>query len=759
MNADTPANGSTPPNPDAVTPDAGWLMRNGPYLVLFLALIAFLRYKGFDLLDMWNIVKAALGLGLVIFIHELGHFAVAKWCDVHVETFSIGFGPPLPGCCFRWGETTYMIALIPLGGYVKMVGEGADNDESDSDPRSFKNKSVYQRMAIISAGVVMNVLLAFACFVFVFMTRGAEQMPGVIDLVDNGAPAWVKGARSGDVIHCIGSADNDPSFNELQPVIMLSKEGEKLPFYFSPPGTPPEQWTRTEVTPRLTGDDLRPMLGFGPPRQLELMPERARRGRDLPVLYGSAAAAAEPGFEFGDRIVATTDPDHPDQVTELPRDPRDPSGKRYDYFKFGRRMKRLEGKPVVVRVLRGADESGTGGKEVDLKVPPAFRYTFGMRMRMGKITGIRDHSPAAEAGVQEGDIIEAVEVAAGGKTVRFVSARSKNAPDERTEERDLNPERLPFDLEQWATKNPGERMVTLKVLRTNPLPPAGNPDDHKELRRQTIQVRWDDSWRFDKEVPLGQSSPLAVPELGLAYRIETTVEDVQPNSPAYRAGVHPGDVVKEIRSYSHSKKTDAPEAESWVTLKPYQWANVHFLLSLIDAPKIDLIVERDKATQELHVELERDKTWPQVDRGIPLMPDMRLQRAQSYLQAVRMGLDKTSDFILQIYGNIRGFATGRLSPKLLAGLPTIAAAAYSIAGTNIYEFIAFLGIISVNLAVLNFLPIPLLDGGHMVFLIYEKLRGRPASETVRVAATYLGLALLACLLIFVTFQDLKRLFF
>src|SRR5213596_3310574 len=117
-----------------------------------LAVVAFVFIK----LDPVTVALVALGLGLVIFIHELGHFLAAKWCDVHVETFSIGFGPPLPGCSYTWGETTYMIALIPLGGYVKMVGEGGDTEENEDDPRSFKNKTVYQRMLIISAGVIMN---------------------------------------------------------------------------------------------------------------------------------------------------------------------------------------------------------------------------------------------------------------------------------------------------------------------------------------------------------------------------------------------------------------------------------------------------------------------------------------------------------------------------------------------------------------------------------------------------------------------------
>src|SRR5262245_27688139 len=147
----------------------------------------------------------ALGLGLVILVHELGHFLVAKWCDVHVETFSIGFGPALPGCQYKKGETTYMIALFPLGGYVKMLGEGAEEEDGGGDdPSSYKNKSVPQRMGIISAGVVMIVILGCLAFIFVNMAHGDEQPVAVIGAVDSGSPAWVQGAQSGDGILLIG---------------------------------------------------------------------------------------------------------------------------------------------------------------------------------------------------------------------------------------------------------------------------------------------------------------------------------------------------------------------------------------------------------------------------------------------------------------------------------------------------------------------------------------------------------------------------
>src|SRR6185503_3668902 len=162
------------PQPAAEGPDSEpeqeltfgqWCVRNGPILAILILLFGFLWTK-FDYEGLWALTKAALGLGFVIFIHELGHFLVAKWCDVHVTVFSIGFGPAIPGCWWKWGETTYKLALFPLGGYVQMVGQ-VDGDESsdgsEDDPRSYRNKTVFQRMAIISAGVVMNAILAVVC--------------------------------------------------------------------------------------------------------------------------------------------------------------------------------------------------------------------------------------------------------------------------------------------------------------------------------------------------------------------------------------------------------------------------------------------------------------------------------------------------------------------------------------------------------------------------------------------------------------------
>jgi len=159
---------------------------NQAVLIALLAVAVFVLFRKFGLDGMISIALVAVGLGFVIFIHELGHFAVAKWCDVYVETFSIGFGPAIPGCSFKKGETLYKIAWFPLGGYVKMLGEGTESEEEDDNPRSFKNKSVWQRMAIISAGVIMNVLLGFVCFIFVYETHGVERQLYGVGLVGVG---------------------------------------------------------------------------------------------------------------------------------------------------------------------------------------------------------------------------------------------------------------------------------------------------------------------------------------------------------------------------------------------------------------------------------------------------------------------------------------------------------------------------------------------------------------------------------------------
>src|SRR6187551_386289 len=110
--------------------------------------------------SMKGTLGVVIGVGLLIFIHELGHFLAAKWAGVKVEVFSLGFGRRLVG--FERGGTDYRISALPLGGYVRMLGQADDEPDQapTTDAGDFRNKSVGARMVILSGGVVMNLIVA-----------------------------------------------------------------------------------------------------------------------------------------------------------------------------------------------------------------------------------------------------------------------------------------------------------------------------------------------------------------------------------------------------------------------------------------------------------------------------------------------------------------------------------------------------------------------------------------------------------------------
>ncbi len=143
-----------------------------------------------------TILSAIVVLGLLIFIHELGHFLAAKKTGVGVLKFSLGFGPKIFG--FKRGETEYLLSAIPLGGYVKMIGEDSKDEELAPD-KSFSQKSVKTRALIISAGPAANFLLAIIIFWVVFMV-GVPTLTPLIGEIKEGFPAEEKGLRAGDRI-------------------------------------------------------------------------------------------------------------------------------------------------------------------------------------------------------------------------------------------------------------------------------------------------------------------------------------------------------------------------------------------------------------------------------------------------------------------------------------------------------------------------------------------------------------------------------
>ena len=149
-----------------------------------------------------NVVPLVVLLGLLIFVHELGHFLVAKYFKVRVEVFSLGFGPKL--LKFKRGDTTYALSAIPLGGYVKMFGDDPTATiDSDQQKYSFTHKPVSQRIAVVLAGPIMNFLFAIVIFAVIAVLGEQAYSPKVGD-VDAKTAAYEQGFRSGDDIVSIG---------------------------------------------------------------------------------------------------------------------------------------------------------------------------------------------------------------------------------------------------------------------------------------------------------------------------------------------------------------------------------------------------------------------------------------------------------------------------------------------------------------------------------------------------------------------------
>jgi len=822
------ADPAAPPAPEAAAPPLtpmGWLQQNSPFLAVVAAVVALLYYNfGFD--GVYRACLVAVGLGLVIFVHELGHFLTAKWCNVHVQTFSLGFGPALPGCSYKYGETTYKIGILPLGGYVQMVGEGAEADEDENYPRSYKNKTVLQRMLIISAGVVMNVLLGCVCFIVVYRFHGMPMPPAIVWRVDAGSPAWTAGIPTGARFKEINN-DKNPNFETLKEGVALNSwyTGFVHMVYETLGG----QTHTVDLRPRHDANDSQPVIGVSPPGKLQLLPQKNPDDYARPAFDNSAAAAARvvdlwygdvvvrasdpskegdavtdlrhdvekgtfdaaelcermrrlgdrdlvlyvvrnavramkgapedklvvpaKGFDFDDVIAATTDPDHPDDVLavkELRTKAGGDSHQDFDFFDYQERLKRLEGRPMMMQVLRVAKgpNDATTSSRVNVLAPPAFHVTLGMRMKMGEVSAIRDHSAASDK-IQPGDKIVAARVTAGGATLL-------NLP-----ESELDPVRLPYDLERAA--NRARAGTAVQVVLT-----VKRWDAH-EQKDADVALDWDDGWRFDEELPIGEASAMAVPELGIAYRVESTVVQVEKGSPAEKAGIQPNDRIEEI-SFKKREKNGPGKWDSWEEMKSDrtkpgaaaeysydQWAHYFYVMQSVELPDVRLRVSRAGARlPDMEMTLAPDASWPLEERGVILLSDMTLQKADTFLQAVGMGVDRTWSFIRQMYMGFANILTGRISFVKHARGPLGIAEDTFEAAKDPFQLTLWLGLISVNLAVVNFLPIPILDGGHMVFLLYELVRRRPPSDAVRAVASYVGLAALGLLMLFVIYLDAKR---
>jgi regulator of sigma E protease len=232
-------------------------------------------------------VTMAIVLGVMILIHEWGHYAAAKFFKVRVEVFSIGFGKRLLG--FRRGETDYRISAIPLGGYVKMSGENPMDERSD-DPGEFLNHPRWQRFVIAIAGPFMNIVLAVGLLTVVYMVHyeypAFIDQPGVIAYVKPDSPAVQAGVAVGDRISRIAGIEN-PTWEQIGLKVMLSPN-ESLPLTLNRNG----KIIETTITPKAVSTSEVGSAGWSPDQGIVVADVEA----NMP--------AAKAGIKEGDQIVA-----------------------------------------------------------------------------------------------------------------------------------------------------------------------------------------------------------------------------------------------------------------------------------------------------------------------------------------------------------------------------------------------------------------------------------------------------------------------
>lgn len=721
------------------------------------------------------------GFSLVIFVHELGHFIAAKLCGVRVDKFAVGFGRELFG--FTKGETRYSFNILPLGGFVKMLGqEDFAVDKSGElmvkeNPRSFTNKSVGKRMVIVSSGVVMNLLFAAAAFALVFML-GMPSIPAEIGLLQAGMPAEQAGLRVGDRILKINS-QSIADQTDLQAAVVLSNPDAKLSITYErkdPTGGEAKVET-VEISPEMSSENNVLRIGVGPPMTNE-----------VGSVINAPGLKPEEQIQIGDRVVAV-------------------NGERTDsFYQIQDRLADLKGDwatltiarptgPVdsVVRMRGEADKVPSEQKTIRWRARQSFVSTGGGAEQSGHLLGLVPRQRVRQAlegrrgdlaGVKTGDVI----VRWGGQTSprldEIIQSRRENANREirvtvyREGEGEKTVTITPkgpgmmgrgaaVDGLVWGSQECDQLVVAdiiPKVTDTISTPAAELKDvmprgalitkvndqpvkTWNELSQQFLKLAGTKvklTWTYQGLNE--QSGEIYVPNtIGTTFPLPGARQIISIN------GVHRKEVVIDGKRATRS-------ADNWLGASE--------ILRGCVGKKVEIVYRANRETEPRSVMVDVTPEWVDtwtmranyVVDDLITWPRITVLRERNPLKAATIGLHKTVYFIEQVYLTMQRMVfTRTMSVEQISGPVGILQAGSQLAQAGMPQLLYFLALISANLAVINFMPLPIMDGGLFVFLLIEKIKGSPLSMKVQVATQLIGLALIIGIFIFVTFQDIQKL--
>ncbi|MCK4999690.1 MAG: site-2 protease family protein [Anaerohalosphaera sp.] len=696
-----------------------------------------------------SILVVLLGFGAVIMIHEFGHFIVAKLGGIKIEAFSIGFPPTFlgiqktaEGLRFRIlprtivvedeesdedkksepviiddaliqhtikidnckpNETEYRIGMIPFGGFVKMLGqEDAGSVEESKDPRSFANKSASIKIAVVAAGVTFNAISAILIFMAVYMI-GIDVVPAVIGDVAPNSPAYVAGIRPGDrVLDIEGETFLD--FMSIAAAAALTDEGEPVHLTV-------EHYDGTvediEVVSAFGAMSGMPIRGMGVSKANTLnVPEADKLSKE------EIEKLTKNGLSPGDKIVSAAG----NEITQGWQLDREIYNALAPSITLG--VERNNESEMIQIDRKLTINTGTGNftNELDL----TNIYTMVPRLKVNGVVYNKEpetwqehvlafwsekilrHKKSTDPQLKKGDIITAV----GGKQVpTYAEVRQIT-----TEYKDKE---LPITVTR-TDKDGVESQIETTVI------PHALPSRSDE-ERVTIGI----SIVLDIDNPIVAStieSQNGMKALEIPRGARITAVNGQEVSTFW-------EVIAKLRANTGKEATVNYATESGSD-------EIRFTVS-----------EADLNARTIPAE------------GIPVETLKELSKTESPVKAIKMGVKKVRMFIGQSLTTLRGLFTGTISPKALSGPLGIVSASYSIVQDSFIDFVYFMAIISSILAVMNLLPLPIVDGGVIILILIEKIKGSPVSVKVQEVIAYAGLLFIGLLFAWLLFNDFLNMLF
>ncbi len=589
----------------------------------------------------WLLV--VLGIGFLIFVHELGHFLAAKYEKVRVEAFALGFGPAI--ISKRWGNTDYRINWIPLGGYVKMAGE-LPGEISGED--GLMSKTPGQRARILSAGVIMNGIFGIIGTILAFHI-GIHFIVPTIGLVQQGSPAWQSGLERGDKVLEVNQ-EKISSFTDLFVAIAFSNE---------------EKGVNLKIQRGNEVFDCLVQPKYNEARGIQTIGIAPHLLSELKAPKNSTAYQA--GLRDGDTIKKIDNVEVEDG---------------YDVEQL---LASSQKKEIEITIDRKGQE-----KTILWSPPTRKTYRIGILSRQVKIDSVRQST-----------LVKGKAVVTQAKTLGFQA---------------------------------GDTLISI--------------EEEKVFTRQEFKEKLEKISGKGNMYILRGGEELAI-SLNLTS-IDSFVADF-----SFSADLYVGEVLQDYPAAEHLKAGDKLISANGLAL--HSFSDIFSAVQDAQSTPIEFVYLR--GDQEYKATVQPKEIEIPIWGSLALTHALTPATSYGFKESCERGWNHTKNMVMQILLMLKGLASQQVSSKTLGGPITIFAASHSYLQLGLGRFIYFLALISINLAIVNLLPIPILDGGHLLFLAFEKITGRPVSENVMIWALYMGFLFLLFLIVYVTANDIERVFF